>query len=105
LFDAYGMESRRGFVQDDEPLVSAMTALEAGSVDAVVQVISIPADEIRSAAAAMPLRLLPIDEAVLARLIGEDGALLRGTIPKGTYPGTDADITTVAVRSRCRRCS
>ena len=74
-----------------------MTALGAGSVDAVIQVIGTPADEIRSAAAAMPLRLLPIDAATLAKLTAEDRAFLPGHISKGTYPGIAQDVDTAAV--------
>ena len=66
-------------------------------MDAVIQVIGTPADEIRSAAAVAPLRLLPIDAAMLAKLTAEDAALLRGEIAKGTYPGVTQDVATVAV--------
>ena len=97
VLGAYGMEGGRDFVQDESTLVSSMTALEAGSIDAVIQVIGTPADEIRSAAAVAPLRLLPIDAAMLAKLTAEDAALLRGEIAKGTYPGITQDVATVAV--------
>ena len=76
---------------------SALVALGDGTLDAVVQVIGIPADQVRTAAASVPLRLLPVDEAVLAELTARDPALLRGVIPKDTYPGTDRDVPTVTV--------
>jgi TRAP transporter TAXI family solute receptor len=94
---AYGMEAGRDYEPDAAPLSAALVALGGGTLDAVVQVIGVPADQVRTATASVPLRLLPVDETVLAELTAQDPALLRGVIPKDTYPGVDRDVPTVAV--------
>ena len=62
-----------------------------------MQVIGTPADEIRTAAAAVKLRLLPIDQSVLTELTAKDPALLSGSIASGSYPGITQDVPAVTV--------
>jgi TRAP transporter TAXI family solute receptor len=103
VLSAYGLERGRDYDVNEAPLIPALAALGpaaasgAGGVDAVMQVIGTPADEIRTAATALKLRLLPIDQAVLAELTDKDPALLAGSIAHGAYPGITQDIPAVTV--------
>ena len=75
VLSAYGLERGRDYEADEAPLIPALAALGSGAVDAVMQVIGTPADEIRTAAAAVKLRLLPIDQS------SADGADRQGPRP------------------------
>ena len=97
VLSAHGMTAGVDYTLDESSFPSALTAIESGALDAVMQVIGMPADQIRTATASVPLRLLPIDETVLADLTGKDPAILRGVIPKATYPGVEDDVPTLAV--------
>lgn len=97
LLAAYGMSAGKNYELDETPLVPALALLQAGKLDAVMQIVGMPADQIRNAALSVPLRFLAVDEAVLADLSEKDPALLRGRIPKGAYHGVDADIPTLTV--------
>ena len=94
---SYRMTAGKDYEVDEAPLSSALSALGSGALDAVMVVIGTPADQIRTAAASLPLRLLPIDESVIGNLKAENSAMLRGVIPKGTYLGVDEDIPTLSV--------
>jgi TRAP transporter TAXI family solute receptor len=107
VLSAYGLERGRDYEANEAPLIPALAALEAapaasqgeagGGVDAVMEVIGTPADEVRTAATAMKLRLLPIDAAVLLELTAKDPALLSGSIAHGSYPGVTEDVPAVVV--------
>ena len=75
MLAAYGMRAGRDYEPDPAPLSTALVALGGGTLDAVVQVIGIPADQIRTGAASVGLRLLPVDETVLVsgRISGHEG--------------------------------
>jgi len=97
VLSAYGLERGSDYEVDEAPLIPALAALASGAVDAVMQVIGTPADEVRTAAAAVKLRLLPVDQSVLAELTAKDPALLSGSIASGSYPGIAQDIPAVTV--------
>lgn len=97
LLAAYGMSAGKDYDLDETPFAPALAALQSGKLDAVMQIVGMPADQIRNAAASIPLRLLPVDDAVLSSLTAKDAALLRGSIPRGTYQGVDADVPTLTV--------
>ena len=50
----------------DLALADALPALQRNEIDALVQVIGVPADSIRDAFNAVPLRLLPLSDAAIA---------------------------------------
>ncbi|MGE0154832.1 MAG: TAXI family TRAP transporter solute-binding subunit [Reyranellaceae bacterium] len=97
LLRAHGMESGRDYKAESLSLPQALTALNAGNIDAVVQVIGAPADQIRLAAAAAPIKLLAVDEAILGSLTAGSPSLLRGVVARGTYRGVDQDVATLSV--------
>ncbi|WP_298926353.1 TAXI family TRAP transporter solute-binding subunit [uncultured Ramlibacter sp.] len=79
------------------PLNEALSALQNKEIDALVQVIGFPADSLREAAGAMPLRLLPLDAAAVQALAKDSPAFFPLTLAKGTYPDQDREVRTVAV--------
>jgi TRAP transporter TAXI family solute receptor len=97
LLAAHGMITGEQYTPDESPLSSALASLAAGSVDAVMQVIGIPSDQIRSTAALTPFRLIPVDDAALAEAVATNPATIRGIIPKATYPGLEQDVPTLTV--------
>ena len=81
---------------DDYSLGAALVALRAREVDAVITVIGIPADSIRVAATALPLRLLALEESAVAALLRANPAYLAFTIPRNTYAGAAAATRSIA---------
>ncbi|NGM88976.1 TAXI family TRAP transporter solute-binding subunit [Parapusillimonas sp. SGNA-6] len=74
-----------------------LLALQRNETDAVLQVIGTPADSVRDALANIPLRLLSLSDKAIATLTEADGyGYFPFTIAKGTYPGQDEDVKTIA---------
>jgi TRAP transporter TAXI family solute receptor len=74
-----------------------LLALQRNETDAVLQVIGTPADSVRDALANIPLRLLSLSDKAIATLTEADGyGYFPFTIAKGTYPGQDQDVKTIA---------
>jgi TRAP transporter TAXI family solute receptor len=97
LLRAHGMESGRDYQPDSTPLPQALGAMSGRQLDAVIQIIGAPADQIRVGATVTPIRLLPVDDAVLATLTTNSRSMLRGVIARGTYPGVEQDVPTLSV--------
>jgi TRAP transporter TAXI family solute receptor len=95
VLEAHGLGSK-----DIRPLElalgDALVALRAKEADAVVQVIGVPADSIRDALTAIPLRLLPLAGEPAAKLVAGNSGYFAFTIPRGTYPNQREDVRTVA---------
>lgn len=94
VLQAHGL-APTDFEPHDLALADGLRALQRHEVDAVVQVIGMPADSIRDAFNGVPLRLLPLSEAAVAAL-GREGGLFPHVIPAGSYPLQPADVRTVA---------
>jgi TRAP transporter TAXI family solute receptor len=77
-------------------LGAALVALRERTVDAVVTVIGLPADSIRVAATALPLRLLDLDASAVSALAEVNPAFLPFTIARGTYAGSRAATRSLA---------
>jgi TRAP transporter TAXI family solute receptor len=77
-------------------LDEGLIALRERRVDAVVQVIGVPADRVRVALAETPLRLLPLSERAVARLVETQAGYFAFTIPRGAYATQDGDVRTIA---------
>ncbi len=58
---------------------------------------SFPVPMIAQLAKATPIRLLGLKPATITKLLAGDDNLVRQVIPKGTYPGVNEDIDTIAV--------
>lgn len=78
------------------PLGEALVALRQGRVDALIQVIGVPADSLREALSELPLRLLPLSERAIARLSAAPSGLFAHRIVGGSYASQDSEISTVA---------
>lgn len=73
-----------------------LLALQEGKTDAVLQVIGTPADSIRELVTAMPVRMLPLSQAAIEKLAQTGSGYFPYTISRGTYPGQEQDVSTVA---------
>lgn len=76
----------------------AASALKDGNVDAGVVVAGFPTAAIQDLAANKSAQIVNIDPQVVEKLKAEYPYYTAMTIPAGTYPGQDADISTVAVK-------
>ena len=83
---------------DAQPLAigEALVALRESNVDAVVQIIGVPADAIRDALTGTPLRLLPLSPQAIATLAGSGRGYFPYTITRGAYSNLRQDVQTVA---------
>jgi TRAP transporter TAXI family solute receptor len=81
----------------DEGLAGAVAALEAGRLDGFIATIHAPAPQIQRLAAEGRIRLLSLDEPIVARLRGGEPFLVPLRLPLGTYAGVPEPISTVAV--------
>lgn len=93
VLQAHGL-APTDFEPHDLALVDGLRALQRREVDAVVQVIGLPADSIRDAFNVVPLRLLPLAGDAIAAL--GQGGLFPHVIPAGSYPLQATDVRTVA---------
>jgi len=78
------------------PLGEALVALQRNEVDAVLQVIGVPADSVRAALAQIPLRLLPLSAGAITSLVASGAGYFPATIPRGAYAEQPDDVRTVA---------
>lgn len=95
VLEAHGLTLR-----DIEPLElsprDGLVGLMQDGLQAVIQVIGVPADSIRDAIAAVPLRLLPLSKDGVEKLAGAGAGQFAYTIARGAYPGQREDIATIA---------
>ena len=95
MLEAHGI-GPKDFVPQELSLGDALVALRAGKVDAVVQVIGVPADSVRDAISDVPLRLVPLSAEAIGSLVASKAGYFAYTIPKGTYPLQAQDVRTIA---------
>ena len=74
----------------------ALVGLRRGTVDAVIQVIGVPADSVRDALDEVPLRLVPLEAKAVAALIAANAGYFAYTIPPGAYATQKDAVRTVA---------
>lgn len=96
VLQAHGVAERQLAAALDLPPNAALLALRDGQADALVQIIGFPADSIRSAAAELGLRLLPLDARVVRQLAARNPAWYPLALPAGTYTGQTAEVQTLA---------
>jgi TRAP transporter TAXI family solute receptor len=83
-------------VAEQLSISGALQALQKGEADAVLQVIGTPADSVRESQVDMPLHVLSLDPKAIAVLSGAREGYFPYTIVRGTYPGQDSDVDTIA---------
>ncbi|WP_200387294.1 TAXI family TRAP transporter solute-binding subunit [Thiocapsa imhoffii] len=81
----------------DLTLAEGLRALRDGRIDALLQVIGEPADQIRAAAETLDLRFLPLDEDAIERLMASRPGIFAHRLRPGTYPKQRNAIATIAV--------
>jgi len=97
VLEAHGLGRDRVREIGELTLAPALAALRAGRTDAVIEVIGLPSDEIRNAFATLPLRLVPLDYAVIERLSQDTPAYIATLVPPGAYPRLETSTSTIGV--------
>jgi TRAP transporter TAXI family solute receptor len=74
---------------------AAAANVKDGALDGFFLIGGVPVPAIRDLAAAVPIRLIPIDDEVLERMRENSSAYRRSVIPAGIYSGVDVEIPSV----------
>lgn len=75
----------------------AAAALQKGDIDAFFCTASTPTKAIADLSTEMDIRILPIEEGIVKRILTQNAAYSMCTIPAGTYLGQEKEIYTVGV--------
>lgn len=81
----------------DLDIAAAPDAVMSNKVSGLAMAGSFPIPRILDIAKATPIRLLGLPPAIVTKMVAADDTIIAETIPKGTYPGITADVSTVAV--------
>jgi TRAP transporter TAXI family solute receptor len=92
---AYGLAADGYVAVDVASPGEALQMLADGRVDAVIEVVSAPWQQLGQVAASEPLRLLPLSPEAIGALDGTVPGLLHLAIAARTYPGQEAAVQTV----------
>jgi len=95
VLEAHGLSAKNVQLLD-LPLNEALVGLRHKQVDAVIQVIGVPADSIRDALTDVSLRLVPLSERAVATLTASNAGYVFHTIPRGAYATQRQDVRTIA---------
>ena len=95
VLEAHGLSAKNVKLLD-LPLNEALIGLRQKQVDAVIQVIGVPADSIRDALTDVSLRLVPLSERAVTALVASDAGYFAHTIPRGAYATQKQDVRTIA---------
>jgi TRAP transporter TAXI family solute receptor len=93
----HGIVPARGDELFDLTLTPALAALRDRRIDAVIEVIGVPANEIRTAFATLPLRFIPLDERIIAALTRANEAYVAAPIPAEAYEGVKEAVPSIGV--------
>jgi TRAP transporter TAXI family solute receptor len=74
---------------------AAAAEVREGKLDGFFLIGGTPVPAIRELATAVPVRLIPVDDDVLARMRENSTSYRRSVIPAGTYPGIDEETPSV----------
>lgn len=83
----------------DIDIAAAPSAVMSKKVSGLAIAGSFPIPRVTAIAKAVPIRLLGLSQRIVAKMVAADDTIAPQTIPKGTYPGIDKDVATVAVPS------
>lgn len=96
ILDAYGLKYDR----DVKPIFTgaeeSTTILKDQLADAVSMTAGIPTAAVMDIATFKPIKLIPMDEDIISKILKEMPYLMKFTIPKNSYKGVDYDVSTVA---------
>jgi TRAP transporter TAXI family solute receptor len=95
VLQAHGLRAEEHLLVE-LPLGEALVGLRQRKVDAVIQVIGVPADSIRDALDEVPLRLIPLDAKAVASLAAAKAGYFAFTIPRGAYSTQKEPVRTIA---------
>lgn len=95
---AHGLQAGRDYVAVSLRFTEALGALRRGEVDAIAHVIGLPATPLRDALGGEEgLRLLPLADDAVQKLVNDKDGTLAGVISAGVYPGQAERVNTVAI--------
>lgn len=92
---ALGIQSKVQLMDMD--VATAPNAVMSGKVSGLALAGSFPLPRVTDIAKATPIQLLSLPPSIVTKMVAADDTLVPETIPKGTYPGVDANVSTVAV--------
>lgn len=92
-----GIERRVQLIDID--VAAAPDAVMSNKVSGLAMTGSFPIPRVADIAKATPIRLLSLPAAIITKMVAADDSIMPEVIPKGTYPGVDSDVATVAVPS------
>jgi TRAP transporter TAXI family solute receptor len=95
VLQAHGI-APKDFTALELALGEALVGLRGKTVDAVIQVIGVPADSIRDALDEVALRLVPLSPKAIAELTGSNAGYFAQSIPAGAYSTQGQEVRTVA---------
>jgi uncharacterized protein len=104
LVDARALLAATGLSEKDmtceylRPGVAAADVRE-GTLDGFFLIGGIPVPAITELASAVPVRLIPVDDDVLARMKESSGSYRQSVIPAGIYPGVDKETRSIGFRA------
>jgi uncharacterized protein len=91
---AAGLTEKDMSVESLRPGVAA-AKVKDGTLDGFFLISGTPVPAINELAAAVPIRLIPIDDAVLAKMKESSSSYRRLVIPAGTYPGIAVETPSI----------
>jgi len=94
VLQAHGIS--KGYTPVELALGEALVGLRQSRVDAVIQVIGVPADSIRDALDEIPLRLLPLSPKAIVALSAAKAGYFSYTIQPGAYSSQKQEVPTIA---------
>jgi hypothetical protein len=74
---------------------AAAANVKDGTLDGFFIIGGVPVPAVRDLAAETPVRLIPVDDDVLARMRESSTSYRRSVIPSGTYPGISVEIPSI----------
>jgi uncharacterized protein len=95
VLQVLGIEKKVQLIDID--VAAAPAAVMTNKVSGLAVAGSFPIPMVNDIASATPVRLLGLGKAELTKILAADDSAVAQTIPKGTYPGVDDDVSTIAV--------
>lgn len=98
ILEAYGIKNT-DYIQLKFQWNDANQGMINGSVDAIFMTSGVPTSSLNALASEVEIRLIPIDQEIIDRLLEEKPYYKAGLVPAGTYVGVDQDIPTLTMKA------